>query len=70
VASQHRALVFFQLKSMMDIVEEDLLKRKMPNVTYLRMDGSTPVHLRQDIVDKFNGDVSYDLLLLSTSVGE
>jgi TATA-binding protein-associated factor len=55
---------------MMDIVEEDLLKRRMPSVTYLRLDGSVPTSQRQDIVDKFNGDVSYDLLLLSTSVGE
>ena len=26
VVSQHRALIFFQLKSMLDIVENDLLK--------------------------------------------
>ncbi|TRY73683.1 hypothetical protein TCAL_11089 [Tigriopus californicus] len=69
VVVQHRALVFFQLKSMMDIVENDLLKRLMPSVTYLRLDGSVPAHARQGIVDRFNNDISYDLLLLSTSVG-
>ena len=37
VVGQHRALVFCQLKAMMDIVERDLLKSSMmSNVTYLR----------------------------------
>ena len=69
IVVQHRALVFFQLKSMMDIVEKDLLKAKMPGVTYLRLDGSIPAGDRQGIVDKFNLDVSVDLLLISTAVG-
>ena len=68
VVNQHRALVFCQLKSMMDIVENDLLKN-MPNVTYLRLDGSVPAIERHGIVTKFNNDVSIDLLLLTTSVG-
>ncbi|KMS65538.1 hypothetical protein BVRB_034960, partial [Beta vulgaris subsp. vulgaris] len=33
--SQHRALVFAQFKSVLDIIEEDLFKRHMPAVTYL-----------------------------------
>ena len=70
IVVQHRALVFFQLKSMIDIVEKDLLKAKMPGVTYLRLDGSVPANERQGIVDKFNNDVSVDLLLISTAVGE
>ena len=70
VAVQHRALIFFQLKSMMDIVEKDLFRLKMPSVTFLRLDGSVPPAQRQGIVDKFNRDISIDVLLLSTSVGE
>ena len=70
IAVQHRALIFFQLKAMMDIVEKDLLCRVMPSVTYLRLDGSVAVSERQMIVDRFNGDVSIDVLLLSTSIGE
>ncbi len=70
VVVQHRALVFFQMKSMMDIVEEDLLRRRMPSVTYLRLDGSVPLADRQRLVDRFNGDISIDLLLLTTAVGE
>jgi len=69
VAGQHRALVFFQLKSMMDIVIEDLLRPLMPSVSYLRLDGSVPANSRQDLVQKFNQDPSIDLMLLSTSVG-
>merc|ERR1719225_2450883 len=69
VVGQHRALVFCQLKAMMDIVETDLFKANMSNVTYLRLDGSVPPAERHDIVTKFNNDMSIDLLLLSTSVG-
>lgn len=69
VISQHRALVFCQMKDMLNIVENDLLKKHMPNVTYLRMDGSTDPRYRQNIVKKFNEDPSIDLLLLTTKVG-
>ncbi|KAL0841533.1 hypothetical protein ABMA28_015203 [Loxostege sticticalis] len=69
VVSQHRALVFCQLKKMLDIVEQDLLKRHLPTVTYLRLDGSVPPHQRHAIVTRFNNDVSIDLLLLTTAVG-
>ncbi len=69
VVVQHRALVFCQMKAMMDIVEEDLLRRRMPGVTYLRLDGSVPAAQRQTLVDRFNSDISIDVLLLSTSVG-
>ena len=69
VVSQHRALIFCQLKTMLDIVESDLLKNHLPSVTYLRLDGSVPANLRHSIVSKFNNDPSIDLLLLSTSVG-
>merc|ERR1719242_2812124 len=54
---------------MIDIVENDLLKKLMPDVTYLRLDGSVPASNRHSIVRKFNQDVTIDLLLLTTSVG-
>jgi TATA-binding protein-associated factor len=69
IVVQHRALVYFQFKAMMDIVESDLLKATMPGVTYLRLDGSVAANSRQAIVDRFNKDASIDLLLLSTSIG-
>lgn len=40
VVSIHRALIFCQLRSMIDIIENDLLKAHMKTVSYLRLDGS------------------------------
>ncbi len=42
VVSIHRALIFCQLRSMIDIIENDLFKAHMPSVSYLRLDGSIP----------------------------
>ncbi|KAF3937100.1 hypothetical protein ABW19_dt0210638 [Dactylella cylindrospora] len=67
--SQHRALIFCQLKEMLDIVESDVLKKLLPTVSYLRMDGATDPRYRQDMVTKFNSDPSIDVLLLTTHVG-
>jgi len=38
--SQHRVLIFCQLKTMLDIIENDLFKKHMPTVTYMRLDGT------------------------------
>lgn len=69
VISQHRALIFCQLKEMLDKVENDLLKKHLPNVTFMRLDGSTEPRMRQQLVQKFNSDPSIDVLLLTTRVG-
>ena len=69
VISQHRVLIFAQLKSMLDIIENDLLKPIMPSVTYLRLDGSVSFNRRHELVTKFNEDPTIDLLLLTTHVG-
>jgi TATA-binding protein-associated factor len=68
VVNQHRALVFCQLKSMLDIVENDLLRVHMPSVTYLRLDGNVPPSSRHSVVHRFNNDPSIDVLLLTTQV--
>ncbi|KAL5612663.1 hypothetical protein BROUX41_004242 [Berkeleyomyces rouxiae] len=65
----HRALIFCQMKEMLDMVQNTVLKAMLPSVSYLRLDGSVEANRRQDIVNKFNGDPSYDVLLLTTSVG-
>ncbi|KAM0754707.1 hypothetical protein T439DRAFT_368083, partial [Meredithblackwellia eburnea MCA 4105] len=67
--SQHRVLIFCQLKQMLDIVENDLFRALMPSVTYMRMDGSTDVSKRHAVVQTFNADPSIDCLLLTTHVG-
>lgn len=69
VISQHRALIFCQLKDMLDMVENDLLKKYMPSVTYMRLDGSVEPRDRQKVVRKFTDDPSIDCLLLTTKVG-
>ncbi|KAI9812170.1 MAG: TATA-binding protein-associated factor mot1 [Pycnora praestabilis] len=67
--SQHRALIFCQMKEMLDMVQNDVLKKMLPSVQYLRLDGSVEATKRQSIVNQFNTDPSYDVLLLTTSVG-
>ncbi|XP_060522113.1 TATA-binding protein-associated factor 172 [Cylas formicarius] len=69
IINQHRALIFCQLKAMLDIIENDLFKKHMPNVTYLRLDGSVPPVQRHSVVTRFNNDPSIDVLLLTTQVG-
>ncbi|PNF40724.1 hypothetical protein B7P43_G00685 [Cryptotermes secundus] len=69
VVNQHRALIFCQLKAMLDILEQDLFKSNMPSVTYLRLDGSISPGMRHDVVTAFNNDPSIDVLLLTTHVG-
>jgi TATA-binding protein-associated factor len=65
----HRALVFVQLRDMLDHIEFGLFQQQMPGVSYLRMDGSTDASLRHDMVKRFNSDPSIDVFLLTTSVG-
>ena len=67
--SQHRALIFCQMKEMLDIVQNDVLRKLLPSVQYLRLDGSIEANKRQNIVNQFNTDPSFDVLLLTTSVG-
>ncbi|KAJ8683684.1 hypothetical protein QAD02_019476 [Eretmocerus hayati] len=69
LVSQHRALIFCQMKAMLDIVENDLLRVHLPTVTYLRLDGSVPSTQRHSVVARFNADPSIDVLLLTTQVG-
>eukprot|EP01052_Picozoa_sp_SAG31_P022035 SAG31_NODE_1734_length_7416_cov_2.201449_3_plen_1632_part_00 len=66
--AQHRALIFFQLKAFVDLVEHELLA-KMPGVSYLRLDGTVPPASRHGIVRRFNADPTIDVLLLTTHVG-
>ncbi|KAI9888969.1 MAG: TATA-binding protein-associated factor mot1 [Vezdaea aestivalis] len=67
--SPHRALIFCQMKEMLDIVQTEVFHKMLPSVQYLRLDGSVEASKRQDIVNRFNSDPSFDALLLTTSVG-
>ncbi|SPO28928.1 related to MOT1 - transcriptional accessory protein [Ustilago trichophora] len=67
--SQHRVLIFCQLKQMIDIIQRDLFAALMPCVSYMRLDGSVSAEKRHSIVQTFNADPSIDVLLLTTQVG-
>ncbi|KAL1844567.1 hypothetical protein VTK73DRAFT_2294 [Phialemonium thermophilum] len=51
----HRALVFCQMKEMLDMVQNTVLKTMLPSVSYLRLDGSVEANRRQDIVNNVGG---------------
>jgi DNA excision repair protein ERCC-6 len=63
----HRTLLFSQTRQMLDILERFV--RRLPNVQYRRMDGATPIGIRQTLVDEFNNTASIDVFLLTTRVG-
>ncbi|GMM38334.1 RSC chromatin remodeling complex ATPase subunit [Saccharomycopsis crataegensis] len=66
-ATNHRVLIFFQMTSVMDIMEDYLRYRGMQ---YLRLDGSTKADERQDMLKAFNAPNSpYFAFLLSTRAG-
>lgn len=64
-----KCLVFAQFTNSLDSVEELLIKRHMPSLRYLRLDGRVPVPKRTALVDAFNNDPSIKLMLLTTRVG-
>lgn len=74
----HRTLLFCQTKQMLDILEKFVanLQQKSSDESldsdyfhYLRMDGSTPIIRRQQLVDTFNTNHYYHVFLLTTKVG-
>jgi len=75
---KHKTLLFCQTRQMLDILEKFVanLPRfdehgndSLECMTYLRMDGSTPISRRQNLVDRFNNDPTMDVFLLTTKVG-
>ncbi|KAI1116203.1 SNF2 family N-terminal domain-containing protein [Nemania sp. NC0429] len=63
----HKTLLFSQTVQMLDILERFV--QGLGNIQYLRMDGKTPIKMRQVFVDKFNKSPDIDLFLLTTKVG-
>ncbi len=62
----HRALVFSQFTSFLDILEKDLEKSRMD---FLRLDGSTPVGKRKKLVETFQSEEGPSIFLLSLKAG-
>uniref|UniRef100_A0A1A9W5A9 SWI/SNF-related matrix-associated actin-dependent regulator of chromatin subfamily A containing DEAD/H box 1 homolog n=1 Tax=Glossina brevipalpis TaxID=37001 RepID=A0A1A9W5A9_9MUSC len=65
-AEGHRVLIFSQFTMMLDVVEKYLDIRKHG---YCRLDGSTAVEERQDMINDFNTDSGIFIFLLSTKAG-
>lgn len=61
-----RVLVFSQTTTMLDVLERYV---HMRGYRYQRMDGSTAVGTRMELIDRFNRDESIFLFLLTTRVG-
>lgn len=62
-----RVLIFSQFTMVLDIIEEYLKIKE--DIKYLRLDGQTPVHERQRLINQFNGDSEIFIFLLSTRAG-
>ena len=63
----HKTLLFAQHRIMLDILERFV--KGMEGFRYRRMDGSTNIKDRQDLVDEFNRDPNLHVFLLTTKVG-
>lgn len=67
IYGNHKALVFSQFTSMLDILERDLTSN---NINYCRLDGSTQAGKRQELVNNFNAeDSETKVFLLSLKAG-
>ena len=63
IGEGHRVLLFSVWTTCLDLLS-CLLEQL--GLKYMRMDGSTPVEERQDLIDEFNRDESVPIFLLST----
>ncbi|OJD20755.1 hypothetical protein ACJ73_07909 [Blastomyces percursus] len=63
----HKTLLFAQHRIMLDILERFM--KSLSGFKYQRMDGNTPIRLRQGMVDQFNNNPEIHVFLLTTKVG-
>ena len=61
-----RVLVFSQFTTLMDILEAVL---ETMSIKFMRLDGSTKMDTRQDMIDQFHTDTSIPVFMLSTKAG-
>jgi chromatin-remodeling ATPase INO80 len=64
--NEHRVLIFCQMTKMLDILEDFLYSF---NYEFLRMDGSTNISDRRDLIDKFQNNPEIFIFILSTRAG-
>ncbi len=63
----NKTLLFAQHRIMLDILERFI--GSLGGFNYRRMDGTTPIHTRQGLVDEFNNNPTAHVFLLTTKVG-
>lgn len=63
----HKILLFTQTRQMLNILEKFV--KSLETTNYLRMDGTTPIKVRQELMDTFNNSREIHLFLLTTRVG-
>ncbi|KAL8980639.1 MAG: hypothetical protein Q9205_004336 [Flavoplaca limonia] len=63
----HKTLLFAQHRIMLDILEKFI--RSLGGFNLRRLDGNTPIHARQGMVDEFNSNPDAHVFLLTTKVG-
>lgn len=61
-----RVLIFSQFTQILDILERVLDRL---SISYIRLDGQTPVDMRQDMIDKYHNEEDITVFLLSTKAG-
>lgn len=66
IDEEHSSLVFSQFTSFLDILEEELVREKIP---YCRLDGSTPTAKRRKLVEAFQDSETPLVFLLSLKAG-
>uniref|UniRef100_A0A8C4Z018 ERCC excision repair 6, chromatin remodeling factor n=1 Tax=Gadus morhua TaxID=8049 RepID=A0A8C4Z018_GADMO len=62
----HRVLLFTQSRQMLDILEVFVRENCYQ---FVKMDGTTPIAARQPLINRYNGDRSIFIFLLTTRVG-
>ncbi|KAM3444246.1 hypothetical protein MY4824_000135 [Beauveria thailandica] len=66
IPNGHKMLLFSQGKLMLNIIEKCM---RDCGISYLRMDGETPVDQRQPMIDRFNNDPDVHVFLMTTRTG-
>ncbi|KAH7308175.1 transcription-coupled repair protein CSB/RAD26 [Stachybotrys elegans] len=66
IPNGHKTLLFSQGKLMLNIIEKCM---RECGISYLRMDGETPVDHRQPMIDRFNTEPGIHVFLMTTRTG-
>ncbi|RGP63060.1 DNA excision repair ercc-6 [Fusarium sporotrichioides] len=66
IPNGHKTLLFSQGRQMLNIIEKCI---SACGISYVRMDGETPVDQRQPMIDKFNESPDIHVFLMTTRTG-